>query len=115
MTIRATEVGKDFRYSTGLDLSSFTGLTLNFTKPNGTDTLQKTNASVNPVSAPAIALVNDPDLGNVPASTYMQFTSIATDFDPAGEWTVCGIYADSVAVQIFHGADATFTVEDSCT
>lgn len=114
MTFRVGEVGKPFRYSTdGFDMSSSTGLTLNFTKPDNT-TLQKTESSSNAVTAPAVALTNDPDLGTVAASTYFEFTSIAADFDQAGEWTVCGIYTDGTP-KVFHGNDKTFTVLDACT
>lgn len=114
MTIKATEVGKAFRYSTGFDMSGSTGLTLNFTAPDGTTTLQKTEATVNTVTAPAAALVNDPDLGNVSASTYMEFLTVATDFDVAGVWTVCGIYFDATPKE-FHGDEAAFTVEPACS
>ena len=113
MNIKATEGGKAFRYSTGLDMSGSTGLTLNFTKPDNT-TLQKTEATVNAVTAPAVALTNDPDLGNVSASTYMEFLTVAADFDQAGVWTVCGIYTDATPKE-FHGDDATFTVESACS
>lgn len=112
MTFRVGEKGKPFRYSTnGLDMSSSTGLTLNFTKPDGT-TLQKTEASGNAVTAPAVALVNDPDLGNQDASTYMEVTIIAADFDQAGAWSACGIYTD--ATRILHGNDKPFTVLAAC-
>lgn len=114
MAIKATEVGKIFRYYTGYVMSSSTGLTLNFTKPNGTDTLQKTEASANPVTAPATPLTNDPDLGTVAASTYMEFTTVAADFDVAGVWTVCGIYTDGTP-KVFHGDSATFTVGAACS
>lgn len=112
MTIRVGEVGKAFRYSTGLDMSANTALTLNFTKPDGT-TLQKTKLTVNAVSAPAVALVNDVDLGNVPASTYMEFASVAADFDQAGIWEVCGIYNDATPNE-FHGSKVEFTVLATC-
>jgi len=112
MTIRVSEVGKAFRYSTGFDMSAFTELTLIFTKPDLTQ-LTKDTGTTNAVSAPAVALVNDADLGNVPASTYMQFLTVAADFDQAGIWTVCGIYEDATP-KTFHGADATFTVLGAC-
>ena len=113
MSIYVGEVGKAFRYATSFDMSGSSGLTLNFTKPDGT-TLQKTEASANPVTAPAVALTNDPDLGNVSANEYMEFTTVAADFDQAGTWTVCGIYTDATP-KIFHGASATFTVLAACS
>lgn len=112
MTIRVGEVGKAFRYRTDYDMSGSTGLTLNFTKPDGT-TLQKTEASANPVTAPATPLTNDPYIGTVAASEYMEFTTVAADFDQAGEWSVCGIYTD--ATRTYHGASATFTVAAACS
>ena len=112
MTIRVGDKGVPFRYATGgYDMSSGTGFTLNFTKPDGT-TLQKTEASANPVSAPAVALTNDTYLGNQSASTYMEFTTVAADFDTAGTWTVCGVYTDSA--KILHGSTVSFTVSATC-
>ena len=115
MSIVVGEVGKAFRLSTnGFDMSAYTGLTLNFTKPDGT-TLTKTEASANPVSAPATALVNDPDLGNQAASTYFEFTTIATDFDQSGTWEVCGIYTDATP-KIYHTiASYSFEVLAACS
>jgi hypothetical protein len=112
MTIAVGEVGKAFRYVTGFNMSSNTALTLNFTKPDGT-TLQKTDLSSNPVTAPAATLGNDPDLGNVSAFTYMEFTTIATDFDQAGIWSVCGIYTNSTT-SVFHGSSVNFTILAAC-
>jgi len=101
MSITVGEVGRPFRLSTGgFDMSAGTKFTLNFTKPDGT-TLQKTELSANPVSAPAVALVNDPDLGSQAASTYFEFTTVASDFDQDGTWTVCGIYEDATP-KIYH-------------
>jgi hypothetical protein len=113
MTFRVGEVGKAFRYSTnGLVMSASTALTLNFTDPNG-GTLQKTQASSNPVTAPAAALANDKYIGTQAASTYMEFTSIATDFSIAGKWKVCGIFED--ATRILHGNTVEFTVLPACS
>jgi len=112
MTIKVAEVKKLFRYSTNFDMSGSTGLTLKFTKPNG-GTLTKTEASSNPVTAPATALTNDPDIGTVAASTYMQFSTVASDFDVAGVWKVCGIYTDGDPTEYF-GDLAVFTVEFGC-
>lgn len=116
MSIRVGESNKAFRYVTSFDMSSSTGLTLNFTKPDGT-TLQKTEASSNPVTAPAVALTNDPDVGDVAASEYMEFDSVATDFDQAGEWSVCGIYYNSGTSPTteYHGSSVTFTVYPACS
>jgi len=112
VTINVGDKGVPFRYATGgYDMSAGTGFTLNFTKPDGT-TLQKTEASSNPVSAPATPLTNDPDIGTQAASTYMEFTTVAADFDQAGTWTVCGVYTD--ATKILHGSTVSFTVGATC-
>ncbi|NOY72174.1 MAG: hypothetical protein GXP14_07320 [Gammaproteobacteria bacterium] len=113
--IVATEVGRAFRLSTNdFDMSGNTGLTLNFTSPTGI-ALQKTELTTNAVSAPAVALVNDPDLGNQAASTYFEFLTVATDFTEAGTWTVCGIYTDGTP-KVYHTvADYTFTVLEACS
>jgi hypothetical protein len=114
MAIVATEVGKAFRLSTGYDMSASTGLTLNFTSPTGV-ALQKTEATVNAVTAPAIALTNDPDLGNQPASTYFEFLTVATDFTEAGTWKVCGIYFDATPKEFHTITDYEFEVLEACS
>jgi len=109
---RVGEVGRKFRYATGgYDMSGSTGLSLIFTKPDLTK-LTKTQATTNAVTAPAVALTNDTYLGNQSASTYMEFSSVAADFDQAGIWSVCGIYTDGSLT--LHGSSVTFTVLDAC-
>ena len=108
MAIKITEVGKSFRYSTAFDLSGNTALSLKLTSPAGVVTI-----FTNPkVTAPATEVVT-PELGTLSANTYMQFTTEATDFTEAGEWTVCGTYTDAVP-SVFHGDKATFTIGDAC-
>ena len=108
MTIRVAEVGKAFRYGTGFDMSSSTALSLKFTKPDLT-----TATVTDPrVTAPGLT-ITDPDVGELLTDTYMEFTTLATDFDQAGTWTVCGIYTDAVP-QVLIGAPATFVVEAGC-
>jgi len=111
MSIKATEVGKIFRYSTLFDMSSNTELTLKFTNPvTGVETTLTTAGSR--VTAPA-SPVTDPDLGSLLASEYMQITTIATDFPVGGTWSVCGIYTDGTP-KTFIGNTATFTIGDAC-
>jgi len=108
MGIKATEVGKTFRYSTKFDMSSSTALDLKFTDPSG-----NTTTISNPrVTAPATP-ITDPDLGSLLASEYMEFTTQATDFTEGGTWTVCGTYTDATP-KVFIGNDATFTIGDAC-
>lgn len=108
--IRVSESGKIFRYATGYDMSSFTGLSLKFTSPSGTVTT-KTNPDV--VLA---GNVTDPYLGALTANTYMQLTFDATLFTVAGTWTVCGTYTNSGTSPstVYEGAPATFSVLAAC-
>ncbi len=109
MTIKATEVGKIFRYATGFDMSSSTALSLKFTHSDGVTTFTATNPAV---TAPATIVV-DPDLGSLAASTYMEYLTTGNDFTISGTWTVCGTYTDATP-KVFIGDDATFTVGDAC-
>lgn len=107
------QYGVPFRLSTnGLDMSAFTGFELRFTKPDGTS-LIKNEASANAVSAPANALVNDPDLGNQAASTYFEFTTVVGDFDQEGPWSVCGFATDATR-GLPTIEDYAFTVLEAC-
>ena len=114
MSIQIGQFGVPFRLSTnGLDMSAFTKFTLNFTAPDGT-TLQKTELTTNAVSAPAVALVNDPDLGNQSASTYFEFITVVGDFTAAGTWSVCG-FAEDATRGLPTQDDYTFEVLEACT
>lgn len=117
MSISVGEVGRAFRLSTNsFDMSSSTGLILNFISPTGV-ALQKTEASSNAVTAPAMALTaeSDPDIGPQDASTYFEFTTIATDFTEHGTWSVCGIYTDGTP-KVYHTiASYTFEVLEACS
>jgi hypothetical protein len=110
MTIKATEVGKQFNYGTFYDLSGASELTLKFTSPSGTvSTFTQTGGRV---TAPATDVV-DSNLGVIPGNTYMQLVTQATDFTEVGTYTVCGTYEDSTPIKYF-GDDATFEVEEAC-
>lgn len=117
MSIKTGEIGKLFNYGTFFDLSGSSSLTLKFTSPKGIETI-----IANPrVTAPAVdltATIENEDgtetQTTFPANTYMQFSTLATDFTEAGKkWTVCGIYEDATPKE-FHGDLATFTIEASC-
>jgi len=110
MAIKATEVGKVLNYSTGFDMSSFTDLELKFTSPTNVKK-SFTNSSGTRVTAPSV-LVSDPVLGDIAADTYMQLTTLATDFTEDGIYNVCGIYTDGT--QVFHGDDAALTIGEAC-
>ncbi len=108
MTIKVGEVGKLFNYGTFFDLSASTGLDLKFTDPDGVETTIS-----NPrVTSPATP-VTDPILGTFAASTYMQFSTLATDFTKAGTWKVCGVYTDGTP-KVFSGDEATFVIGAAC-
>ncbi len=110
MSIKVGSIGVPLRVATGFNMSGFTALTLNITKPDGT-VLTKTSAS-DGVVAPAVSLVNDPDLGNVAASTYFEYSNLIDDYDEAGAWTICGIYVDGS--QTLPVSPVPFTVSEGC-
>ena len=116
MTIKKGSIGVPLRIATGFDMSGFTTLTMDITKPDGT-VLQKTSGA-GEVTAPAVALVNDPDLGNVPASTYFEYINTIDDYDVVGDasdtnpWKVCGVYED--AIQTLPVSPVPFTVLEGC-
>jgi hypothetical protein len=116
MTIKKGSIGVPFRLATGFDMSGSTALTMKFTKPDGT-ILTKTSGG-GEVSAPAVPLINDPDLGNVPASTYFEYTNTVDDYDQVGlstdpnPWKVCGIYEDGA--QTLPVSPVPFTVSEGC-
>ena len=112
MTIKVGEKGQPFRISTGYDMSSSTGLSIKFTKPDGT-TFTVNEGTTPAVTAPAVALTNDPELGNVSASTYFEYTTDGTEFDQAGtNWKACGTY--TTAALSLEADEVTFTIGASC-
>ena len=115
MTIKATESNQPFRLAPSFVLSSNTGLTLQFTSPSGTVTTH-TKASSPAVTAPAVALTNDPELGDVAASTYFELFTTTTTFTEAGTWTACGKYTDTATTPdtIIETLPVTFTIGESC-
>lgn len=111
MGITIGEVGKEFNYATSYNLQNATELTLKFTSPTG---VKKTfTLTGGRVTAPA-ANVSDPDVGYIPGRTYMQMTTLATDFDESGMWAVCGVYEDATPIK-YNGDRACFYVDTTCT
>ena len=109
MTITATEVGKLFNYSTSYDLSAPSAtFEITLTDPDGVKTVIPNNR----ITAPS-ADFDDPELGLLPGDTYMQFTTIASDFPVGGDWIVCGTYNDATP-KVFYGKKATFPVHEPC-
>lgn len=116
MTIKKGTILVPLRIATGRSMDGFTSLVMIITKPDGTK-LTKTSAS-GEVDAPAVALVDDPDLGDVDASTYLEYINTVDDYDQVGDvddvnpWKVCG--ESVVAGQTLPVSPVPFTVEEGC-
>jgi hypothetical protein len=114
MSISKGEIGRIFNFGTSYDMSGSTGLELKFTKPDGTE-VTVTNLSTPAVTAPAVELTSDPDIGTQAASTYFQYINTSADFyDQAGTWTVCGTYVDGTPKRYMPVAAVSFTVYEGC-
>ena len=94
MTIKVLEKGQPFRIDASFDMSGSSGLQILFTAPDNT-TFTVDEASGSAVTAPAVALTNDPELGTVPASEYFEYTTTGSEFTVAGTWTALGEYTDA--------------------
>lgn len=114
MSVSVGESNRTFRVATNFDMSSFTGLQLDFTAPDNTVTTL-TDLTTPAVSAPAVA-ITDPDLGALAASTYMEFDTITTTFTIAGTWKVCPTYTNTGTTPdtIYEGQVVTFSVLAGC-
>lgn len=112
MTIKVTEKGQPFRISTGFDMSGSTALSIAFTAPADGTSFTVTQATSPAVTAPAVALSNDPELGDVPASTYFEYTTSGTEFDIKGTWTACAVYTDGS--RVLNANKVTFTIGAEC-
>lgn len=93
-------------------MSGSTVLSVKFTAPAAGTNFTKTNSTTPAVSAPAVGLTNDAELGTVAASTYFEYTTDGTEFDVEGTWKACGTYTD--AALILEADEVTFTVGASC-
>ena len=115
-SIKVTEKGQPFRIATDFDMSSSTGLEIVFTAPPGGTSFTVNEGTSPAVSAPAVALTNDPGFDpvrNVAASEYLEYTTDGTEFDVAGIWTACGEYSD--ASLTLKAALVTFTIAKECS
>jgi hypothetical protein len=116
MTIKVGERGQPFRIATGFDMSGFTALSIVFTAPSNGASFTATNLTTPAVTAPAVALTNDPGFTppqSVAASTYFEYTTDGTEFDIAGTWTACAVYTD--AARILNANKVTFTIGSACS
>lgn len=105
MSLKAGEIGKLYQQATSYNLSAFTALTAVFTHSDGT-TFTVTSPEL---SAPAVDTVI-PVIGHVQASTYVQYTTVGTDFTKPGIWACDVTYEDSSPKKYFADT-ASFTVE----
>lgn len=119
MSIKATEVGKIFVYGTFFDLST-SGATyeLKITGPDGEVIVD--NSRITAPSVDFFAKIEQPD-GSVkqitfPGNTYMQFSTVATDFPVSGtyeQYSICGKYEDPTP-KLFFGDTVNFAVGKPC-
>ena len=115
-SIKVGEKGQPFRIATDFDMSSSTGLEIVFTAPPGGTSFTATQATTPAVTAPSVALTNDPGFNpvrSVASDEYLEYTTDGTEFDVAGTWTACGQY--STAALTLKAALVTFTIGGECS
>lgn len=105
MTLKVGEVGKTIRVSTSYDMSGYTELSIIFTLP---DTSSVTKTTADGVTAPAVA-VDDETLGELAASTYLEYDVEAGLLTEAGNWQLYAQYDDATP-KTFFGDPAEFQV-----
>ena len=88
-------------------MSANTGLSLIFTKPDGT-LLTVTNPQVT-ISASSYSPTTTPNLGTFAGNTYFLYTFANGNVDQSGTWKVRGHYTASGVLLISN--PATFTVD----
>jgi len=66
------------------------------------------------ITSPSTPVVDTGSLGTAAADTYMQFTTLATDFLEVGNYTLCGTYNDTVAGDVFFTDQTILAVEVGC-
>jgi hypothetical protein len=110
MTVRVGEIGAEINVGTTLDLSANTELRLKFTSPDGSIEFERTNPDV---TAPGVDSPSLPNVGILPANTYMAYATDASDFAVAGDWTVCAVYADATPKLRF-GQKTILSVLEGC-
>lgn len=114
MTIKVGEVGKSLYVGTTFDLNAapFTELKLKFTSPDGDISFSRTD-SANGITAPVVDSPALPNVGVLPANTYMLYKTQAIDFAVSGDWKVCAEYQDAEP-SLFFGDDTAVTIGESC-
>lgn len=118
MSLTVGEVGKIIRVAAGFDMSSFTELTLTFTKPDLTTSVKTQTGGEVTLGAG----VTDPDLGVLAANEYVEYEAEALFLDQAGDktdtdpWKVYLTYTNTTPDpdDIFIGTCNPFTVAAVC-
>lgn len=88
--------------STGIDLTSNSGLKLHFKKPGGTTFTRDESSAPNAVSD-----------NSAPTAGQLAYTFLAADLDESGTWQVVPEVNKSADAEIYKGVPAaTFTVID---
>jgi len=100
------EYGIAFNLNVSYNISAFTTLTLNITRPDAT-TISRTGADV---TAPATPLVTS--LGTFAANEYAKYYFKSGDLSQAGQYTVRLVFDNAAAVPPLHLVSdiASFTV-----
>jgi len=106
ITVNEGEFGIACVFYTAYDMSGYTTISIQFTKPDGT-ILAPTNPDV---TVPAVPLVTA--LGTFPANEYAQYYFVDGDLDQLGTWYARVIYdkANALPPQRLISNSSTFTV-----
>jgi hypothetical protein len=115
-SIKVLEKGQPCKIAADFDMSGSTGLQIAWTAPAGGTDFTVTQATTPAVTAPAVALTNDPGFTpprSVAASEYFQYITDGTEFDIDGDWTACGKYTDG-ALELYANT-VIFTIRKTCS
>jgi hypothetical protein len=107
MTLYVGDTNIAFRVNAGYDMTSFTELTLTFTKPDLTNVTKTTTDGV--ILGTGVV---DSDIGTLPANEYVEYPIEASFLDQAGTWYVTLKYTDTTTTpdSIYNGPCVAFTV-----
>lgn len=101
--MKVAEIGITVVIGTSYDMSSKTSLTVELRAPDDT---------IVTVATGRLSLTASQYSGGgeiFPSNTYMSFTTLATDFPIAGDYTIVPTYNDATP-KTFYGTPATMTV-----
>lgn len=103
--MNVNEYGVQFVFSTAFDMSSFTSISIDFVRPDGT-TLTVTNPSV---TVPAFDLSTT--LGTFLANKYASYVFQNGDVNQVGLWSARVVYTDATPQHLISDV-GTFTVNE---